>query len=463
MTNQQLWQAVLGELELILSKANFTTWFKGTFVAENNDDRVVVGVPNAFTKNWLEKKYHSYIIKSLQNITERKIRHIEYLVNPKIKEEERQKEKTKESSSDEKGNNLFFNAPIEETAETKEKVNKNGLNSKYRFASFVVGKGNELAHAAAKAVTEKPGSAYNPLFIYGGVGLGKTHLLQAIGNEIANNNPSCKVLYTTCEKFTNEFIDSVKKGDANKTQNVYRSVDVLIVDDIQFIAGKDGTQEAFFHTFNELHHQNKQIVLSSDRPPKAIPTLEKRLISRFEWGMIADITNPDVETRMAILQKKCNEKNFILDENVVNYIVNNIQNNIRELEGVLNRLIAHQQLYKIKPTLEDIKSIVLSIVARPAKTSLTPRQIINIVGIFYDISVENIIGSSRKSELVLPRQIIMYLMREELKSSYPYIGQELGGRDHTTAMHACTKINNEVENNEKIKNDIEMIKQRLYG
>lgn len=463
MTNQQLWQAVLGELELILSKANFTTWFKGTFVAENNDDRVVVGVPNAFTKNWLEKKYHSYIIKSLQNITERKIRHIEYLVNPKIKEEERQKEKTKESSSDERGDNLFFNAPIEETAETKEKVNKNGLNSKYRFASFVVGKGNELAHAAAKAVTEKPGSAYNPLFIYGGVGLGKTHLLQAIGNEIANNNPSCKVLYTTCEKFTNEFIDSVKKGDANKTQNVYRSVDVLIVDDIQFIAGKDGTQEAFFHTFNELHHQNKQIVLSSDRPPKAIPTLEKRLISRFEWGMIADITNPDVETRMAILQKKCNEKNFILDENVVNYIVNNIQNNIRELEGVLNRLIAHQQLYKIKPTLEDIKSIVLSIVARPAKTSLTPRQIINIVGIFYDISVENIIGSSRKSELVLPRQIIMYLMREELKSSYPYIGQELGGRDHTTAMHACTKINNEVENNEKIKNDIEMIKQRLYG
>lgn len=464
MTNQQLWQAVLGELELTLSKANFTTWFKGTFIAENNEDRVVVGVPNAFTKNWLEKKYHSYIIKSLQGITEKKIRHIEYLVNPKIKEAE-EKEVKKEGEEEketvvEKKNDFFYNnAPA---VETKEKITKNGLNSKYSFETFVVGKGNELAHAAAQAVTEKPGSAYNPLFIYGGVGLGKTHLLQAVGNEIITSNPSAKILYTTCEKFTNEFIDSVKKGEANKTQNIYRSVDVLIVDDIQFISGKEGTQEAFFHTFNELHQQNKQIILSSDRPPKAIPTLEKRLISRFEWGMIADITNPDVETRIAILQKKCFEKNFTLDENIVNYIVNNVQNNIRELEGVLNRLIAHQQLHKRQPSVEDIKNIVTSIVAKPSKTSVAPKQIINIVSIFYDISVDDITGSSRKSELVLPRQIIMYLMREELKSSYPYIGQELGGRDHTTAMHACTKISKEIENNDKIKNDIEAIRERLY-
>lgn len=461
MTNQQLWQAVLGELELSISKANFTTWFKGTFIAEIKEDKVVVGVPNGFTKTWLEKKYHSYIIKSLQNITEKKIRHIEYLVNPKIKEEVKPKEADKPNATSKK-NDTSYRSPALEMSD-KEKIGKNGLNQKYCFNAFVVGKGNELAHAAARAVAEKPGDAYNPLFIYGGVGLGKTHLLQAIGNEIAKNDPDCKIVYLTCEKFTNEFIDSVKKGEANKTQKIYRSVDVLIVDDIQFISGKDGTQEAFFHTFNELHQQNKQIVLSSDRPPKAIPTLEKRMISRFEWGMIADITNPDVETRMAILQQKCHEKNFILEEKNISYIVNHIQNNIRELEGVLNHLIAYQQLHKRQPTAEDIKSIITSMVAKPIKVSIIPKQIINVVAGFYDVSIENIIGASRKSELVIPRQIIMYLMREELKSSYPYIGQEVGGRDHTTAMHACTKIANEIENNAKIKNDIEMIKQRLYS
>jgi chromosomal replication initiator protein len=459
MTNQQLWQAVLGELELLLSKANFTTWFKGTFVAENNKNEIIIGVPNAFTKNWLEKKYHNYIIKSLQNITEKKIRHIEYLVNPKIKEDT--KLKIEEKTKTNKNTDFFYEkTPFEEK---QEKINKNGLNLKYKFETFVVGAGNELAYAAAQAVAQKPGGAYNPLFIYGGVGLGKTHLLQAIGNEIIKTHAGSKVLYTTCEKFTNEFIDSVRKGEAHKVQKVYRSVDVLIVDDIQFIAGKDGTQEAFFHTFNELHQQNKQIILSSDRPPKAIPTLEKRLTSRFEWGMIADITNPDVETRIAILEKKCLERNFVLEENITSYIVNNIQNNIRELEGVLNRIIAYKQLHKIFPNPEEIKNIVNTVAAKPVKNSLTPKEIINIIATFYDISVESVIGPSRKSELVVPRQIIMYLMREELKSSYPYIGQELGGRDHTTAMHAYTKISKELEVNEKTKNDIELIKQQMYN
>jgi chromosomal replication initiator protein len=456
MTNQELWQAVLGELELSLSKANFTTWFKGTFIAENNEEKVVIGVPNTFSKSWLEKKYHRYISKSLQNITERQIRQIEYLVNPKIKEEP---QKAKEQTTTQDATASYSTKTnIVNTG----KVDKNGLNSKYTFDAFVVGKGNELAHAAAQSVAQKPGSNYNPLFIYGGVGLGKTHLVQAIGNEVAKKHPALKILYITCEKFTNDFIEAIRNGKAKKQQDTYRAVDILIVDDIQFIAGKEQTQEAFFHTFNELHQKNKQIVLSSDRPPKAIPALEKRLISRFEWGMMADINNPDIETRIAILEKKCAEKNFSLDKEMINYIVNNIQNNIRELEGALNRIIAYSQLRKKAITLEDVKGIVTTLAATPNKKPLTPKHIINTIATFYDISIEKLVGSSRKSELVFPRQITMYLMREELKSSYPHIGQELGGRDHTTAMHAYTKISRELENNEKIRNDIEMIKESLY-
>jgi len=340
----------------------------------------------------------------------------------------------------------------------------NGLNPRYTFTSFVVGKGNELAYAASRATAQKPGLSYNPLFIYGVAGLGKTHLLQAIGQEIMAQNKNCVVRYATCEKFTNDFIQSVRGGRAKEFKDNYRNVDALLIDDIQFITGKEGTQEEFFHTFNELHQQNKQIVICSDRPPRAIATLEQRLQSRFEQGMIADISAPDLETRAAILTAKCQEKNFCLEENVLQYVAAHIQNNVRELEGALNRIIAHQQFNNQKITLENIKEILLlTNKASGRRGSLTPRQVIITVSNFYDINQDALLGASRKRELVVPRQIIMYLLREETSSSFPAIGQALGGRDHTTAIHAYKKISSCVEADEKIRRDLTLIKQQLYA
>ena len=451
MTNEELWQAILGELELSLSKANFTTWFKNTHIIEQDENKIVVAVPNAFTKAWLENKYNKFIIDALKNISQNKLSEVFYKVTTKPETQ----------------NNLvnlkqIIKSKIEES--TEEATNDNGLNPKYTFEKFIVGKSNELAHAAAKAVAKKPGGAYNPLFIYGGVGLGKTHLLQAIGHEILNKNPKTKLLYVTSEKFTNEFIQAVRGGKMKNFQNKYRDLDVLIIDDIQFIAGKEQTQEQLFHTFNDLYQNNKQIVLSSDRTPKSIPNLEQRLESRFEWGMIVDISKPDLETKIAIIQAKLQERNFSLNNKIIEYLANNIDNNIRELEGVLNRIIAHCQLMKNKNiNLDDVKNIIQTINLHIPKNSLTSKKIIKTVADFYEISVEDVIGESRKKELVVPRQIIMYLMREEINASFPNIGHELGNRDHTTAMHAYNKIKKEVSKNEKIKTDIILIKQKLYN
>jgi chromosomal replication initiator protein len=287
--------------------------------------------------------------------------------------------------------------------------------------------------------------------------------MQAIGHRVLEKFPNKKVVYATSEKFTNEFIQSISSGKTGNFKNFYRKVDILLIDDIQFLAGKEGTQEEFFHTFNALHQTNKQIVLSSDRPPKSIPALEHRLISRFEWGMIADIAQPDLETRIAILGQKCKEKNYKLSTEIVNYIASNIQNNVRELEGALNRIMAFNELNNAAPTLESTKNLLSAATTRPRKSGLTAKQIISTVANFFDISLENLLGNSRKKELVVPRQIAMYLMREELKSSYPNIGNELGGRDHTTAMHACSKITAESENDEKMKQDLSLIRQRLYS
>ncbi|HEX9664360.1 MAG TPA: chromosomal replication initiator protein DnaA, partial [Patescibacteria group bacterium] len=331
------------------------------------------------------------------------------------------------------------------------------------FENYIVGKSNELAHAACRAVAERPGIVYNPLFLYGGVGLGKTHLVQAVGHEILKNDPATKIIYVSCEKFTNDYIDAVKNGRGKEFQDRYRNVDILLIDDIQFITGKERTQEAFFHTFNALHQNNKQIVLTSDRPPKAIATLEKRLLSRFEWGMIADIQNPDLETRIAILEAKCQEKDYSLDSEIINYLASNIQTNIRELEGALNRIIAQHQLQNIEPSLPNVKKLISKIASTFQNRSLTPKQILEIVADFYDIDIALVVGNSRKKELVVPRQITMFLMREELRSSYPMIGNELGGRDHTTAMHACDKITKAFENDEKLRQEILSIKQRIYN
>jgi chromosomal replication initiator protein len=336
------------------------------------------------------------------------------------------------------------------------------LNPKYTFDTFVVGKTSELAYAAAQAVANRPGVSYNPLFVYGGVGLGKTHLLQAIGNELRRKKPDTAIMYVSAEKFSNDFISSVKEGTAKQFQDKYRHIDLLLIDDIQFIAGKDRTQESFFHTFNELHQQNKQVVLTSDRPPKAIPALEDRLKSRFGWGMIADISAPDFETRTAILEKKCAEKHYNLSLEALQAIASVIQSNIRELEGALNKVMVFHEMKNLTPTVDSVKSLLTGGDHPSSRSAVTASQLIETISGMYNLTQEEMLGKSREKKISYPRQIIMYLMREELKMSYPAIGDELGGRDHTTAIHAHEKISQEIENDLKLRQEIESIKQRLY-
>ncbi len=461
MNNSELWQAVLAELELSISKANFITWFKNTGIISVQEGQVLLCVPNAFTKAWLEKKYHQTVIKSLERITEKPIKKLEYKID-NIKNITEQPVVFQSVPKPPEFNNLPFTAPTAQRQGNNETGGAFIINPKYTFDNFVVGGGSELAYAAAQAVAARPGVAYNPLFIYGGVGLGKTHLLQAIGNELTKKNPGIVILYVSAEKFSNDFISSIKEGAAKDFQNRYRHVDLLLIDDIQFIAGKDRTQESFFHTFNELHQQNKQVVITSDRPPKAIPALEDRLKSRFEWGMIADVSAPDFETRVAILERKCAEKSFILEQKIIQTIASVVQSNIRELEGALNKIIVFHQLKNMVPTPETIKSLLSGLEAGSTRRSLTADQLIETVSQVYNISTEDLRGKSREKKISFPRQIIMYLMREELKMSYPAIGEGLGNRDHTTAMHAHEKIKNELENDLKLKQEIESLKQRMY-
>lgn len=449
MNPEQLWQAALGQLEIALSKANFTTWFKHTSLLTFDEGRAVVSVPNTFTKAWFEKKYHRTILETIQQLSGKTVREVTYQVG--VRPLPAMAASSVQGAAE---NPVALPAKYAPAPEC-------GLNTRYVFSTFIVGKGNELAHAAARAVAARPGEAYNPLFLYGGVGLGKTHLLQAIGNEVCGRTSSAKVLYATCETFTSDFIHAVRGGQARKFKDTYRNVDVLLIDDIQFITGKEGTQEEFFHTFNALHQANKQIVLSSDRPPKAIPALEPRLGSRFEWGMIADIGAPDFETRVAILEAKCQERSYPLDKSIISYVATIIQHNVRELEGALNKIIAFHQLKNIPPTLEFVKKFLAS--SQPTRKPTTPKQIIQTVSLYYDLPIEELLGKSREKRLAFPRQIIMYLLREEIKSSYPAIGAELGGRDHTTAMHAYGKIVRESGEDPKVKQDIELIRQRLYN
>ena len=447
MNNEQLWQAILGEIELTLSRSIFTTWFKNTFIPSLENNRAIICVPNTFTKAWLEKKYHKEIANAFKNVGSLEIKEILYKVETK-----------KEPAMD----NYIKKVKTENIVEAKPKIiNRFGLNNRYVFNNFIVGKNNELAHAACQAVAANPGQAYNPLFIYGGVGLGKTHLLQAIGHELSKKTD--KILYVSCEKFTNDYVQAVRNGQAKDFKDHYRNVDLLLIDDIHFMGGKDGTQEEFFHTFNELHQTNKQIVISSDRPPKAIPALEKRLLSRFEWGMIADVSSPDLETRIAILETKCREKNYKLDREILSYIANNITNNIRELEGALNRLIAYYEFNNSSPAIDSAKSVLAGIISNFQSKSTTAKTIIEAAAKFFDINIKDLTGQSRKKELVVPRQIVMYLMRKEINASYPSIGQELGGRDHTTAMHAYNKIEKEYQDDERMKQYINSIKQVIYN
>jgi len=449
MTKEELWQGVLAQIQLNISPANFSTWFKNTEILSLKEGEVIVYVPNSFVKEWLENKYHKMIFKILRGLDEG-IKEVQYIVS-------RQQPKVisrKEAFVAPKINQLEF---------SELKIDKEtNLNPRYTFENFVVGPFNELPHAAACAVAKNPGTIYNPLFIYGGVGLGKTHLIQAIGNDILKNPLGKKIKYLPCERFISEVITSIGNHSMEVFKAKYQAVDVLIIDDIQFLTGKEKTQEEFFHLFNSLYEKNKQVIISSDRPPRAIPALTERLRSRFEGGMIADIGYPDFETRMAILKAKVQEKNINFPEDVFVYIATNIQRNIRELEGALNRLIVHQNLRNQPLDCESAKALLKKLLFSPAKAT-TPQKIISAVANFYDLKERDLLMSSRKKEVVKPRQIAMFLLREDLKNSYPFIGRKLGGKDHTTAIHSCEKIRKELEVNETLKEEIELIRQLVFS
>ncbi len=450
MNKDELWQALLAQIQFNISKANFATWFKNTGVFSKKEGEVIISVPNNFSKEWLENKYNKTIFKILHNLDE-EIKEVKYAVAPKT--------------------DLKYNPPIasvDSYGETPQlefqefKINRDtNLNPRYTFESFIVGPFNELSQAAAWAVSQNPGFVYNPLFIYGGVGLGKTHLLQSVGNEVLKRDPQKKVRYVSSEKFASGIINSIRNRDVEKFKSTYKDIDVLIIDDVQFLSGKEKTQEEFFHIFNTLYEKNKQIILSSDRPPKAISALEERLRSRFEGGMIADISLPDLETRIAILKVKLQEKKASFSDEIIEYIASNIQSNIRELEGALNRLIAYQKLNNQAPALNVAETLLKNVIFSPKKIA-NPEKIIQAVSAFYNLKEKDILDVTRKKEIVKPRQVAMFFLRQELKSSFPFIGRKFGGKDHTTAIHSYNKIVREMALNENLAEEISLIKEQIY-
>jgi len=452
LEKKQLWEKALAEIELSVSRPNFLTWFQNTNISDCGRDIITLNVPNAFAKDWLSGKYHKIIIKALRALFPA-IRNVEYVIvsQPPVSATTSIKYKPAMKISSGEPQLEFEEIYIDKKA---------NLNPRYTFDNFIVGSFNELANAAALAVTKNPGSSYNPLFIYGGTGLGKTHLLQSIGNRILQENPKAKVQYLTSEKFANEYISSVQSGTAPFFKEKYREHDLLIIDDIQFFSGKNKTQEEFFHLFNALYEANKQIVFSSDRSPKAIPELEDRLRSRFEGGMIADISPPEYEARMAILKAKTSQKDIILADEIIDYIAKNIQSNIRELEGALQSIIAQSKLLNKNLNPQEIKELLQKNIKTRKKITII--HLIKTVANYYNISEKDIFEQTRKKQIVVPRQIAMYLLREDFNTSYPYIGEKFGGKDHTTVIHAYEKISNDIKSNEKIRDDIRQIREMIY-
>jgi chromosomal replication initiator protein len=451
MTKDELWQATLAQLQFKISPANFATWLKNTFILSKKEGTLFVSVPNNFSKEWLEHKYNKIIFQAIRSL-DTEVREIRYTV-----EKLQQKPKETVSSS-------AASLPEDQLEFPEFKVDRStNLNARYGFDNFIVGPFNELAHAAALAIVKNPGSVYNPLFVYGGVGLGKTHLLQAVGNQIIKDFPGKKLKYISSERFTSGVVSAIRNKNVDALRVLYRELDILIIDDVQFLAGKDKTQEELFHTFNTLYESGKQIIFSSDRPPKAIPSLEERLRSRFEGGMIADVSFPDYETRMAILKTKVQEKQLSLDDEILDYIASHIQRNIRELEGALNRLSAFLRLNPNKaPALGEVKTLLRTVIQSPNKVA-NPKKILQAVAEFYDLKEKDLLALSRKKEVVRPRQIAMYLLREELKGSYPFIGKRFGGKDHTTAIYSCEKISKELLESEALVDEISLIRQRIYS
>ena len=448
MDYKQLWQSVLVEMELGVSKANFTTWFKDTRIVKEDGGVIVLSVPNAFVKEWLLTKYHNAILRSLRNI-ENSIHAVEYVVN---KEESRRKE---ERPTREIGGTREL--PLAEIVVNKE----DNLNPRYTFDNFVLGPFNELAHAAARAVIAKPGIMYNPLFIYGSTGHGKTHLIQAIGNHIKATSPGKKVYYMTSEQFGLDFMNALQNQKIHIFKEKYRKYDVLIVDDIQFFSEKQKIQEELFHLFNTLYDNNRQIIFSSDKHPHFITGLEDRLKSRMAAGMTVDIPAPDRESRIAIIAAKAKLMGILLTPEIIDYLAQSVNGNIRELEGVVNTLLCQIQLKGKEPTLLDVRNYIKNSI-KP-KRVVAVKDVVKIVSDFYNIKEESIYEKTRHKEVIKPRQVIMYLLREEFNISYPSIGQKLGGRDHTTVIHSCEKIKNDVKGDQGLVDEIEQIKGLLVS
>jgi chromosomal replication initiator protein len=443
--NKKLWQSVLSEIELSISKANFNMWFKDTFINKQEEGTVFVGVPNVFVKDWLINKYHKNILKSLRSFGEH-IHAIEYAVIKAEGKRELPKQNTDTCTHDE--------LPLQDFYINKE----DNLNSKYTFETFVVGPFNELAFAATQAIIKKT-AIYNPLFVYGSTGHGKTHLIQAVGNHIKNSTPNKKVFYLTSEKFTLDLMNAISNGTANQFKEKYRKYDLLIVDDIQFFAGKQKTEEEFFHLFNSFYDNNKQIIFSSDKHPNFITGLEDRLKSRLNSGMIVEIPTPDLESRIQIFKIKSNMLNFSLSPEIIEYLASSIEGNVRELEGVLNSIICQTQLKGRDLTITEIKDLIKNNL-KPKKNSPI-KEVIKTIAEFYGITEAEVYEKTRKKNVVKPRQIIMYILREDFNVSYPTIGEKLGGKDHTTVMHSCEKIKEDIKTDSSLIRELSQIRSML--
>lgn len=454
-----LWQSVLGEIELSVSHAAFTTWFKNTELIDNNNDVITIAVPNIFAKRQFEVKFNDQIKAVLEKngvIPERVIYTVKTTGKKTIT-----RETTATAPAEQSADIDDLMRPATSIRNQQPSSNGSGLNPRYTFANFIVGSSNDLAYTACQAVASSPGTKYNPLFLYGGVGLGKTHLMQAVGNEIAAKQPDARILYISSETFVKEFLESIrfkKKGFSDK----YRNVDVLIVDDMQFIAGKEKTQEEFFHTFNALHQTNKQIIISSDKPPKSIPTLTERLRSRFEWGMSIDIQMPDFETRCAILETKAALSGIELGRDTIEYLANNIKTNVRELEGALNQLLAYAEMRGVNPDISTAEGLIGN-VRQSRPQHLSAKQIIDKTARHFQIDVKEICSAKRDKHIVVPRQIAMYLLRSELHLSFPKIAIELGRKDHTTAIHSVEKIEKAIKLDFLIREQVTEIREKLYA
>jgi chromosomal replication initiator protein len=461
VNQDQIWSQVQEELRFQLAKRTYDMWLKNTSVVSADGSTFRIGVPSKLAKDWLEDRFSGLIQETLQAVTGAEV-DIDFVISPSghrpplLTADPDGIDAAHENGN---GNGHENGAQVQEV----EPILSSDLNVRFKFSSFVVGHNSQFAHAAAKAVAEAPGDSYNPLFLYGGVGLGKTHLMHAIGHEVHDRFPRKRVVYLTSEQFTNEVISSIATARMGEFRHKYRTVDVLLIDDVQFLAGKDRTKEEFFHTFNALHEINKQIVISSDRPPKEIPTLEDRLRSRFEWGLIADIQSPDFETRLAILHSKLGGQTGLVPEEVLSFIAHKVQRNIRELEGALTRVQAFAAVHQRPVDEEEAARLLADIIPAGTRKPINVERIQLLVADFYNVTLDDMKGKRRDKHIVFPRQVAMFLVREETPSSLPAIGKAFGGRDHTTALHSIEKIANELKEDERLRYEVQAIREKLYA